>query len=68
MKYGTAELMVLAVVKPQMETTAATPSPITVGEHMQTPEIVSGKSEMPGSDFSTREWSNEAEFGETTVT
>jgi len=47
MRYGTAELKVPAVVKPQIETTAATPSPITVGEHMQTPEIVRGKSEMP---------------------
>jgi len=34
MRYGTAELKVLAVVKPQIETTAATPSPITVREHM----------------------------------
>ena len=47
MRYGTAELKVPAVVKPQIETTAATPSPITVGEHMQTPEIVRGQSEMP---------------------
>jgi len=47
MRYGTAELKVPAVVKPQIETTAATPSPITVGENMQTPEIVRGQSEMP---------------------
>ena len=47
MRYGTAELKVPAVVKPQIETTAATPSPITVGDHMQTPEIVRGQSEMP---------------------
>jgi len=47
MRYGTAELMVLAVVKPQIDSTTATPSPITVGEHMQTPEIVRGQSEMP---------------------
>jgi len=40
MRYGTAELMVPAVVKPQIDSTTATPSPITVGEHMQTPEIV----------------------------
>ena len=40
MRYGTAELKVLAVVKPQIDTTTATPSLITVGEHMQTPEIV----------------------------
>ena len=47
MRYGTAELMVQAVVKPQIDLTTATPSPITVGEHMQTPEIVGGQSEMP---------------------
>jgi len=46
-RYWAAELNVPAVVKPQIETTAATPSPITVGEHMQTPEIVRGQSEMP---------------------
>jgi hypothetical protein len=40
MKYRTAELKVLAVVKPQIDTTAATPSPTTVGEHMQTLEII----------------------------
>jgi len=43
MMYGTAELKVPAVVKPQIEMTAATPSPITVGEHMQTPEIIPGQ-------------------------
>jgi hypothetical protein len=48
MRYGTAELKVPAVVKPQIDTTAATPSPMTVGEHMQTPEIARGQSEMPG--------------------
>jgi hypothetical protein len=47
MRYGTAELMVPAVVKPQIDSTTATPSPITVGEHMQTPVIVQGQSEMP---------------------
>jgi hypothetical protein len=47
MRYGTAELMVPAVVKPQTDSTTATPPPITVGEHMQTPEIVRGKPEMP---------------------
>jgi hypothetical protein len=46
MRYWTAELNVPAVVKPQIDTTAAIPSPITVGEHMQTPEIVHGQSEM----------------------
>jgi len=47
MRYGTAELKVPGVVKPQIETTASTPSPITVGEHMQTPGIVRRQSEMP---------------------
>jgi len=47
MRYGTAELKVPVVVKPQIEKTAATPSPITVGEHMQTPEIIRGQSQMP---------------------
>jgi len=47
MRYGTAELKVPAVVKPQMDPTTATPSPMTVGENMQTPEIVRGQSEMP---------------------
>jgi len=47
MRYGTAELMVPAVVKPQIDSTAATPSPITVGEHILTLVIVRGQSEMP---------------------
>jgi len=47
MRYGTAELMVPAVVKPQLDSTTATPSPIRVGENTQTPEIVRGQSEMP---------------------
>jgi hypothetical protein len=40
MRYGTAKLMVPAVDTPQIDTTTATTSPITVGEHMQTPEVV----------------------------
>jgi len=47
MKYGTAELMVLAVVKPQIDMTAATPPPTTFGEHMQTRDIVCGQSHIP---------------------
>jgi len=47
MRYRTAKLKVPAVVKPQIDTTAGTPSPIEVGEHMQTPEIVQGQLEMP---------------------
>jgi len=47
MRDGTAELLVPAVVKPQIDSTTATPSLITVGEHMQTPEIFRGQSGMP---------------------
>jgi len=47
MKYGNAELNVLAVVTPQIETTAASASLTTVGEHMQTLDIVRGQLEMP---------------------
>jgi len=47
MRYGTAELMVPAVVNPQTDSTTARPSPITVWEHMQTSAIVRGRSEMP---------------------
>jgi hypothetical protein len=47
MKYGTAELKVLAVLQHQIDTTAATPSLTTFGQHMQTVEIVSGQSHMP---------------------
>jgi len=43
MKYGTTELRVPVVVKPQIDTTAATPSPLTFGEHKQTLEIVRGQ-------------------------
>jgi len=46
MMFGTAELKVPAVVKPQIDTTPATPSPKTFAEHMQTLEIVWGQSEM----------------------
>jgi hypothetical protein len=40
MNYATAKLRVPAVVKPQIDTTAATPSPTTVGEHFQNHDIV----------------------------
>jgi hypothetical protein len=40
MKYGTAEFNVLAGFKHQIEMTAATPSPITFGEHMHTLETM----------------------------
>jgi len=47
MKYGTAESMVPTVVNHQIDRIAATPSPTTFGEHMQTLAIVSGQSQMP---------------------
>jgi len=47
MKYGTTALKVLAVVKPQTDTTAATPSPTTFGELMQVLDIFHRQSQMP---------------------
>jgi len=47
MKYGTTELMIPAVGKPQEDLTAATPSPTTFGELMQALDIVPGQSQMP---------------------
>ena len=47
MKYGTTELKVPAVVKPQTDTPAATPSPTTFGERMPVLDIVPGQSQMP---------------------
>jgi len=47
MKYGTTELKVPAVGKPQTDSTVATPSPTTFGEHMQALDIVPGQSQMP---------------------
>ena len=47
MMYGTAELKVPAVVKHQIDTTAATPPPTAFGEHMQTLDIIRGQSQMP---------------------
>jgi len=46
MKYGTAKLKVPAVVKPQIDTTAATPFLTTLGEHIKTIDIVRGQLEM----------------------
>jgi len=40
--YRTTSLKVLAVVKPQTDTTAATPSPTSVGDPMQVLDIVPG--------------------------
>jgi len=46
MKYGNTEWRVPAGVKHQIDTTAATPSSTTFGEHMQTLDIVRGESPM----------------------
>jgi len=47
MKYAMTELKVLAAVKPQTDTTAATASPKTFGEVMQVLDMVPGQSQMP---------------------
>jgi len=44
--YWNTKLRVPAVVKPQIDKTAATPSPTTFGGHMQTLDIVRGQSPM----------------------
>jgi hypothetical protein len=46
-KYGTAELNLPAVVKPQIDRTAATPSLTTCREHRQNVDIFRGQSQMP---------------------
>ena len=46
MKYRTAAFQVPAVVKLELDLSAATPSPTTFGEHMQTLHIVRGQSQM----------------------
>jgi len=46
MKYGTGELMVLVVVRPQIDSTAATTPQATFGEHMQILGIVRGQWRM----------------------
>jgi len=61
MKYGTTELMVPAVVKPQIDTTAATPSPTTFGEHMQTLDIVRGQ--LPMTAVTSRPGSSQMRLG-----
>jgi hypothetical protein len=47
MKYGTAELQVPVVVKPQIDMAVATISPTTFGDNMQTLDIGRGESQMP---------------------
>jgi len=61
MKYGTTELKVPAVVKPQTDTTATTPSPTTFGELMQVLDIVPGQSQMP--QVTSREGSSQIGLG-----
>jgi len=51
LKYGTTELKVPAVVKPQIDMTAATPLPSTFGEDMQTLDIIRGQSPMTAVSF-----------------
>jgi len=46
-KYGTTELNVPAIVKPQTDMTAARPLPTTFGELMQALDIIPGQSQMP---------------------
>jgi len=45
--YGTAELMVPAVVKPQTDKVAAAPAPPTFGDDMENLDIITRKSEIP---------------------
>jgi len=47
MKYGMTELKNLAVVKPQTDTTGATPSPASFGELLQAPANIPWQSRMP---------------------
>jgi len=47
MKYGTAESIVLSVVKTETDKTTATPLPTTFGELMQTLNIVPAQLQMP---------------------
>jgi len=61
MKYRMTELKVQAVGKPQTDTTAATPSPTTFGEHMQVLAIVHGQSQMP--QVKSRQGSSQMRLG-----
>jgi len=61
MRYGTAEMRVLAVVKPKIDTTAATPPRATFREHIQTPDIRRGKSRIPA--VSSRPGSSQMRLG-----
>jgi len=61
MMYGTAALRVPAVVKPQTDTTAATPSPTICGELMQVLDIIPGQSQMP--QVTSRQESSQMRLG-----
>jgi hypothetical protein len=56
-KYGKTELKLLAVGKPQTDSTAATPSLTTFRELMQLRDIVPGQSQMP--QVTTRQGSSQ---------
>jgi hypothetical protein len=60
-KYGTTELMILAVGKPQEDSAAATPSPTTFRELMQAVDTVPGQSQMP--HVTSRQGSNQMMLG-----
>jgi hypothetical protein len=61
MKYGTTELMVPAVGKPQKHSTAATPSPTSFRELMRALDIVPRQSEMP--QLTSRQGSSQMRLG-----
>ena len=61
MKYRTTESKIPAVVTPQTDTTAATPSPTTFGELMQVLDIVPGQSQMP--QVTSRQGSSQMRLG-----
>ena len=67
MMFGTAEMMVPSVVKPQTDQTAPRLSPTTFGELVQALDIVPGQLQLQQRDLSTRKWWNEAGVRETTV-
>ena len=61
MMYRTTELKVPAVVKPQADIAAATPSPTTFGELMQSLNILPGQSPMP--QVTSRQGSTQMRLG-----
>jgi len=61
MKYGTTELKITAVGKPQEDSTAATPSPTTFGGLMQALDIVPRQLPMP--QVTSRQGSSQIRLG-----